>query len=246
MTPASLVAAGPSARPGVGGAVRLRPAPPLEPPFDDEVDRFAAPAGPVAEGQLALEWRRESPAGRSGGRGGTGPGGAGRGDAGPDRAGRARAAASPGTPVGGPAGAAPAGHAPPPEHRVAANRFLNVGLEILNGYRPAAQLRPFCSPADAGGVVERFAARAAMLVGGRRGGGTRSPAGPGAVAGRCGSGPPGKRAARVRLRSLRVCQPRFDVAEAAAVLEAGNRCWALAFRLEHRRGTWLCTAVAMP
>jgi Family of unknown function (DUF6459) len=194
--------------------VRLRPAPPLEPPFDDEVDGFGAAPGSIAEGQLALDWRRDPPAG-DGGRGDRhhGAGGSGRLDSG--RGGEPAAALV----------------AAPPEHRVAAKRFLAVGLEVLNGYRPAGQLRPFCASADAGSVVELFVARVAA----NRSATDRS------------AGPPARRpVARVGLRLLRVCQPRAGVAEAAAVLDAGDRCWAMAFRLERQRGSWLCTALAMP
>ncbi|HEY2947053.1 MAG TPA: Rv3235 family protein [Micromonosporaceae bacterium] len=187
--------------------VRLRPAPPLEPPFDDEVDGFGAGRS-IAEGQLALDWRRDPPAGDRGpGRRDPAGDGSGRRDPGRD---------------GGPAALLAA----PPEHRVAAKRFVAVGLEVLNGYRPAGQLRPFCAPADAGTVVELFVTRAA--------------------ADRC-AGPAARRSGtRLRLRLLRVCEPRSGVAEAAAVFDAGDRCWAMAFRLERRRGSWLCTAVAMP
>jgi hypothetical protein len=52
-----------------------------------------------------------------------------------------------------------------------------------------------------------------------------------------------RRPEAVALRRLRVCEPRRGVAEAAAVLHANGRAWALAVRLEQRRGRWLCTAV---
>ncbi|TBL27799.1 hypothetical protein EYA84_28105, partial [Verrucosispora sp. SN26_14.1] len=46
----------------------------------------------------------------------------------------------------------------------------------------------------------------------------------------------------LRLRRLRVCEPRPAAIEVAVVLTgAAGRTWAMALRLEHRRGTWLCT-----
>ncbi|MET8837735.1 Rv3235 family protein, partial [Micromonospora sp. NPDC004540] len=48
----------------------------------------------------------------------------------------------------------------------------------------------------------------------------------------------------LQLRRLRVCEPRAGAVEAAAVLAgAGGASWAIALRLEHRRGTWLCTVL---
>jgi hypothetical protein len=57
----------------------------------------------------------------------------------------------------------------------------------------------------------------------------------------------GPRRARPRcpeqVRSVHVCQPTPDVAEVSVVTSGGERCRALALRLEHRRGRWLCTAL---
>ncbi|SCF35299.1 hypothetical protein GA0074695_5958 [Micromonospora viridifaciens] len=59
-------------------------------------------------------------------------------------------------------------------------------------------------------------------------------------------GPVHRRAVRpvLQLRRLRVCEPRAGAVEAAAVLAgSGGASWAVALRLEHRRGTWLCTVL---
>jgi hypothetical protein len=48
---------------------------------------------------------------------------------------------------------------------------------------------------------------------------------------------------RVRLRTLRVCEPRDGVAEIVTVLEYGAQSWAMCARLECRSDTWLCTLV---
>ncbi|WFE38563.1 Rv3235 family protein [Micromonospora sp. WMMD998] len=131
--------------------VRLRPAPPLDPPcIDDD------PAWSHA-GQLALDLvdprRREPdrPANRA-----------------PDRA--------PGWPrwssAGPPAGCTPPGAADQaapdvpaatPEAARAAYRFIRTFLEIVNGFRPPGQLRPLCLP-EAVSTVSAELTRAARRV----------------------------------------------------------------------------------
>ncbi|GFJ91531.1 hypothetical protein Prum_051730 [Phytohabitans rumicis] len=49
----------------------------------------------------------------------------------------------------------------------------------------------------------------------------------------------------VQLKQIRVCEPRPGVAEVAAALALAERTWALAYRLERRRGAWLCTAIRL-
>jgi hypothetical protein len=56
-----------------------------------------------------------------------------------------------------------------------------------------------------------------------------------------GAGRPG--VDRIRLRHLRVGEPRDGAVEAVAVLGRAGRSWALALRLEQREGAWLCTHV---
>ncbi|PZF90479.1 Rv3235 family protein [Micromonospora deserti] len=109
-----------------------------------------------------------------------------------------------------------------PEASRAAHRFLGIWVEVLNGYRPPGQLRPLLDPTRAAGVLPELA-RA----------GSRT-------------GPVRRRSARpaVRLRRLRVCEPRPGAVEVAAVLASGaGNTWAAALRLERRRGSWLCTAL---
>ncbi|WP_422734231.1 Rv3235 family protein [Micromonospora sp. WMMD558] len=104
----------------------------------------------------------------------------------------------------------------------AAHRFVATCLEVVNGYRPPGQLRPLLDPARAADLLPEV----------------------GRATGR--SGPARRRSTRplVHLRRLRVCEPRGGAVEAAAVLAGpAGRVWAMAFRLEHRRGTWLCTAL---
>lgn len=182
-------------------AVRLRPAPPIDPPYVEEpADGWPRPVA----AQLALdlfEAHRRAPA-RPAGR----------------------------TPGHRPTPAGPNRSAPPlaalvtatPEATRAAARFVATCLEILNGYRPIGQIRPMSEPAQSAGVVQELTRAAAR------------------------TGPVRRRSTRptVRLRRLRVCEPRPAAVEAAAVLgSAAGRTWAMALRLEHRRGRWLCTAL---
>jgi hypothetical protein len=213
-------------RPGVRPSIRLRAVPPLDPPFDDEPALATWP--PPSVDQLVLDlWARRQGTGRSG----------------PvrTRAGDARRAdpatgvttAAPG--AGGPAGDRPApcdSGLPPaalatasPEAKQAAHRFLGRCLEILNGYRPVGHIRPLSAPADAVGVMERIGAAGRRLT---------------VPAAR-----PRRPVAPIRLRVLRVCEPRPGVAEIAAVLGRADRAWALTLRLERRRGNWVATAAQL-
>lgn len=55
----------------------------------------------------------------------------------------------------------------------------------------------------------------------------------------------GRRGDRPRpiVRSVRICEPRDGVVEAGVVVGTGNRCRALALRLEGLGGRWCCTAL---
>ncbi|WP_328850566.1 Rv3235 family protein [Micromonospora globbae] len=179
--------------------VRLRPAPPLDPPYADE-DTWS----PAPHGQLALDlFASTRPDGHP-----------------PQR--RLR-------PVPPGPGRGPAAPLPPaalvtasPEATRAAHRFVGTCVEVLNGYRPPHQLRALLDPARAHELLPELSR----------------------AAGR--TGPTRRRTARatVHLRRLRAAQVRPDAVEVAAVLTgAGGRSWALALRLEHRRGRWLCVAL---
>lgn len=178
-------------------AVRLRPVPPLDPPYDDELTLVAWLRS--AGDQLELDF--ESAKGT--------PDVAGTGYRPP--VGRLDAAAE------SPAQAATASA----ETRRAARRFLDTCLEILNGYRPLAHARALTTPGLAAGLVEQLRSaadrlpRAAVVR-------QRQPA-----------------AQRLRLLSLRVCEPKAGIAEAAAAIGTPERTWALAFRLERCRGRWI-------
>ncbi|MEH1165556.1 Rv3235 family protein [Micromonospora sp. CPCC 205539] len=252
--------------------MRLRPVPPIDPPYADEVDGtyWSTPA----HGQLALDLFASTR---------------------PDpirpperRAALRRVPTRPGTHPG-----APKRPVTTPEPTRAAHRFVGTCLEVTNGYRSPAQLRPLLDPAQAGELLTELArateraagagtpgrtgptggagrANAALVAGrpgaagavdnagraraagvaGRSGAAGAGRPGAAGVAQRAGapeaSGVPRRRAARpvVRLRLLRVCEPREAAVEVAAVFTGAGGCsWAMALRLEHRRGRWLCTAL---
>ncbi|WP_259275639.1 Rv3235 family protein [Micromonospora chalcea] len=106
-----------------------------------------------------------------------------------------------------------------PEGARAAHRFVRTFLEIVNGFRPPGQLRPLCLPETVGPVTAELTRAARRVTPVRRR--TARPA--------------------LLLRRLRVCEPRAGAVEATAVfVGAAGASWAVALRLERRRGTWLC------
>jgi len=131
--------------------------------------------------------------------------------------------------------------APPPagsrELRLAARRLLGTCVEVLAGFRPLAQLRPYCAP-------ERYEAIAARLLRpagpGRGHGATRSPV----ITARS-TGRPGRPALpspeeRITVRRVQICDVMEGVAELAVVMARRNKVWAMAMRMEHTRGRWQC------
>ncbi|MGI5213921.1 Rv3235 family protein [Plantactinospora sp. CA-290183] len=232
-------------RPPVRPTVRLRPVPPLDPPFDDEcaattwlgrpdTGARTEPTAPAAESPGRPDGRAPEPPGRPDGRP-TGP--YRRGPVAADRPTPRSPART--TPVGwrpatGQPGGAPTqwlpGVPPPagavasatPEARQAARRFLDTCLEIVNGHRPIGHLRRLSSPQEAADIVEQLSSGAARL---------------------CARPRPGRPAPAVRLRRMRVCEPRPGVAEAAAVVDIADRTRAVAFRMERRRGNWLAISI---
>ncbi|GAA0729632.1 hypothetical protein Drose_32905 [Dactylosporangium roseum] len=112
----------------------------------------------------------------------------------------------------------------------AAQRFVGLCVEILNGYRPAAQLRPLTHPQRFTDISDQLLRRTVRI---------RMTPGQAARHGRL-----------VRVRRLLLCQPVPGIAEAAVVLEQGEATWAMAIRLEHQRGPqssamlgWRCTVL---
>ncbi|GAA3754085.1 hypothetical protein GCM10022225_43550 [Plantactinospora mayteni] len=215
-------------RPPVRPTVRLRPVPPLDPPFDDEhvPETWVGPATPHRAAPPAVE-RFRSAAAES-----RHPGQIARPVAVPTASPRpAERPAAPG--LRRDPGTSRAAALPPvadavagatPEAKRAAKRFLDTCLEIVNGYRPAGHVRALASPLDAAGMVAQLTSATSRVSGRRR---------------------PGQPVRTVRLRQLRVCEPRPGVVEAAAAVGVAGRTWAMAFRIERRRGSWVGTSVAL-
>jgi hypothetical protein len=242
--------------------IRVRPAPPSDPPYDDEAPALAVA---LAQQPLPLDWLgsrsaiapslrpsdqtatepvpRSRPGGRlsrgtltAGGRpGGTLTGGG--------RPGRDAPASEPtdrdATSVGpaGPEARRPGRRTLPSSH-VAAIRFVHAYLEVLNGYRPASHLRALMAPADFATASTDLAHALERIASPRRTTGACRAGTAAALAATARSG-----ATRVRLRELRMCEPRPGIAEAAAVLGDDRRSWALAVRLEAHGTGWQCTVV---
>lgn len=108
-----------------------------------------------------------------------------------------------------------------PDCHTAALRFLNVCLELYNGFRSPAQMRPLIAIPQAVEVLDELARGLRRVTEMRR----RRPGTDN----------------RVRRTQLRTCEPRPGVAEVTAILNDGNRTWALAYRLERlATAGWRC------
>ncbi|GAA1816962.1 hypothetical protein HC028_10645 [Planosporangium flavigriseum] len=188
--------------------VRIRRAPALDPPSDD--DR-RADDHPVCPGQLALFTSVH------GAQVGSGHAVRTR-----QRRGEARRVAlatdDPTPPRAIPAGTSSSAATPPIQ--VAASRFVAGCVEVLNGFRPVGHLRALTAPVEFTAVAKQLTRRAMRV---------RMPGRDAAIPERLG------------LRRLRVFEQPTGVAEAVAVLQRGEKSWAMALRFEQRRGRWLCT-----
>jgi Family of unknown function (DUF6459) len=220
--------------------IRLRPVPRCDPPYDDELE----PQWWVTANQLALEWPRPPTdpgrhdfAGHSGvGAGEAGDDGYGCAGGGSARAGRMRGihwpAAGGGGRLGEPGRAEHGGAGG--DAKLAVRRFVHVCVEVLNGYRPAAHLRPLSLPKDAAGVVEQAVAGTGRVAQIRHGGARaravdRRERGPGPVA----------------VLKLQLCYPRQGAVEATILLVTGERTWAMALRMELHQQTWAATTLRL-
>lgn len=180
--------------------LRLLPAPPTDPPYDDELGAAAL----VVDGSLAL--------------------------------------AFPAAPAPVPLRLAPPAVEEETEERATprrllpdpaplAHRFAQAVVEILAGDRPVTQLTRHAT-LDVLDQLERMVrrrARAAAIA-------AASKQRPATVH----AGTP---AARPRVTSVHLSEPADGIAEACAVISAGPRRRALAFRLEGLDGRWQCTAL---
>lgn len=171
--------------------LRVRRAPALDPPFDDEHER--PPAGME---MLPLPATRPATVVGAGRRPATARPGAG--------AAKGRLAGTAVQRDGGCSGSA------------AARRFVRLCLEVVNGFRPAAHLRPLMAPQRCGPIIDQLMRHTARL---RRSSGGTQP---------------------VRLRRVRLCEPSPHAVEAAVVFGHGSRCWSMALRLERGPDGWQC------
>jgi hypothetical protein len=132
---------------------------------------------------------------------------------------------------------------------IATRRFLTTCLEVIGGFRPLSQLRPFCLPDRYSEIAARLAERPASTRAGRSRGlahlaaAARTP-----LVRRATSAPPRAGRAhqtgpgdRVTARHVQMCEATDGVAEVAVVLTRRDEVWAMALRFECHLGRWLCT-----
>ena len=217
--------------------LRVRRAPLLEPPFDDE-----QPAGPdhaVPQPVLPADWTsrgrpvhptrapQRSPEPRRPGQSKPGQPPVPTQAPAPDRP-AATAAPDPAQPTP----AQPTPTQPTQTRRAlgpgpaATVRFLNACLEVVGGYRPVAHLRQLIAPAAFVLVAEQIDVARVRVLDTSAPGPARRSASP----------------ARVQVRRLRLCEPTSGVVEAAVVLGHQEQRWAFALRLENQPTGWRCTA----
>lgn len=103
----------------------------------------------------------------------------------------------------------------------AALRFLNVCLELFNGFRSPRQILTLLHVEHAHAVLEELTRTTRHLNEMRR----------------------RDNGTRVRRRQLRTCEPRAGAVEVAAVLTDGVRSFAMCYRLEGEASTWRCTCL---
>lgn len=204
-------------------AFRLRRAPALEPPFDDERE-IGDPSSGMSTPRPAV------------------------GRLGFDRL----------APTGVAASSAPSSAA---AH--AASRYVQVCLEVLNGFRPPSHLRTLAGPVEFADVLRHL--RLPRNGGSRIDGSSAAGAAHNSAAGRHGpaanqpefgdgsrlavpgerpvAAPPNRASGRpaFRLLRLRVSEPLPDKAEVVAVIAHADVSVAIAMRLELRRASWVCT-----
>jgi hypothetical protein len=123
-----------------------------------------------------------------------------------------------------------AGHQPSSEGTAGrTDQAFQPGRAVGAPGRPGAGTAARPGATAAGQPRAGAAARPAMGAAGRPGAGR--------------AGLTGTNGDRIRLRRLRIAEPRDGAVEAVAVLNRAGRAWALALRLEYREDTWLCTHV---
>jgi hypothetical protein len=110
-------------------------------------------------------------------------------------------------------------------------------VEVLGGFRPVAQLRPYCAPERFESIVNRLLRPAGAALG-RGHGATRASV----IAQHARAGRPARAAPqdRVLVRHVQICDVRSGVAELAVVMSRHGKSWAMAIRIERYRDRWQC------
>lgn len=117
----------------------------------------------------------------------------------------------------------------PGDAKLAVRRFVQMCVEVLNGYRPAAHLRRLALPKEAAGVVAQAIAGTSRVAEMRRSAKSSDRH-------QRGAGPVG-------VIRLQLCEPRPGAVEAAVLLVTGDRTWAMALRLERHEESWWATTL---
>jgi len=107
------------------------------------------------------------------------------------------------------------------EGHTAALRFLNLCLELFNGFRSPTQMRPLLDLQHVFDLHDELTDISRHLSRLRH------------------------RTSNVKVRrcQLRTCEPVPGVIEVAAVLCDGARTWALCYRIERQKDEWRCTSL---
>jgi hypothetical protein len=102
-----------------------------------------------------------------------------------------------------------------------AARFAQAVVEAAGGHRPLTQLVRWTSPAVYAELEQRLQLLSQATVLHRR------------------------RTVRPQVRTVHVCRPAAGSAEVSVHVRYGERSRAIAARLDHRGGRWLCTALVI-
>jgi Family of unknown function (DUF6459) len=108
------------------------------------------------------------------------------------------------------------------ELQIWAARFAQATVEVLGGDRPLPQLLRWTSARVYADLDRRVR-----------------------ILGRAAPAPQRLRTVRPQVRSVHVCRPAPAIAEVSVHVRHGHRSRALAARLEHRQGRWLCVALQL-
>ena len=136
-----------------------------------------------------------------------------------------------------PTAAAPTDSPQARELRLAARRLLAACVEVLGGFRPVGQLRPYCAPERFESIVHRLL-RPGMGMGRGHAANRSSVVATAPGPGRPSRVPSGE---RVTVRHVQLCDVLDGVAEIAVVMSRREKVWAMALRMERTRGRWQCS-----